>query len=253
MGWVAQDDDILPRTLVETATDNHTRRAVLARLREKYPAIAQLNRAWGTDLPEWETLESRGCRLDEKQRAAAGADFRALLGFIAERYFSTCRAAMDAAMPGCLYLGPRMNVFTLEVVEQAARHCDVVSFNVYAPSPSAGGKEALLLAKRLDFPMLVGEYHFNALDSGLFGRRPVAVETQEERAAGFTGYLRDALAHPNCVGTHWFQYADQPVTGRPDGENFNIGFVTVTDTPYPLLRAAARETGRKLYELRKQQ
>ena len=34
------------------------------------------------------------------------------------------------------------------------------------------------------------------------------------------------------MGTHWFQWWDQPSTGRFDGENYNIGFVNVTDQPY---------------------
>lgn len=35
------------------------------------------------------------------------------------------------------------------------------------------------------------------------------------------------------VGAHWFQYADQPVTGRLlDGENSHIGLVGITDIPF---------------------
>ena len=50
------------------------------------------------------------------------------------------------------------------------------------------------------------------------------------------------LDNPAFVGCHWFQYVDEPLTGRSfDGENYNIGFVTVTDTPYPELVAAARQ------------
>ena len=38
-------------------------------------------------------------------------------------------------------------------------------------------------------------------------------------------YVSEALEHPAVVGTHWFQYRDQMVTGRGDGENYQIGFV----------------------------
>ena len=50
---------------------------------------------------------------------------------------------------------------------------------------------------------------------------------------------------PELVGTHYFQWADQPSTGRFDGENYNIGLVDVTDRPYPdLVRGAeGRRTG----------
>ena len=51
------------------------------------------------------------------------------------------------------------------------------------------------------------------------------------------------------VGTHWFQWLDQPVTGRSDGENYNIGFIDATDRPYAELAAAARETHARLLEV----
>ena len=44
---------------------------------------------------------------------------------------------------------------------------------------------------------------------------------------------------------------DEPLTGRAyDGENYNIGFLTVTDTPYPELVAAARAIHRQTYQQR---
>jgi agarase len=53
------------------------------------------------------------------------------------------------------------------------------------------------------------------------------------------------------VGTHWFQYQDQPTTGRVyDEENYQIGFVDIADTPYAELVAAARSVAAQLYSLR---
>jgi len=40
----------------------------------------------------------------------------------------------------------------------------------------------------------------------------------------------------------WFQWIDQPPTGRSDGENYNIGFLDVTDRPYKELVDAVKET-----------
>jgi len=51
---------------------------------------------------------------------------------------------------------------------------------------------------------------------------------------------------PELVGTHYFQWADQPSTGRLDGENYNIGLVDVTDRPYPDLVEALKETHRRV-------
>jgi hypothetical protein len=52
------------------------------------------------------------------------------------------------------------------------------------------------------------------------------------------------------VGTHWFQFGDQATTGRGDGENYQIGFLDVCDTPYAETIAAARQVGYGLYATR---
>jgi hypothetical protein len=58
----------------------------------------------------------------------------------------------------------------------------------------------------------------------------------------YAHYLRSVANNPDFVGTHWFQYVDEPLTGRTlDGENGHVGFVTVADLPYKGLVAAARE------------
>jgi len=55
-------------------------------------------------------------------------------------------------------------------------------------------------------------------------------------------YLRAVADNPDFVGAHWFQYIDEPLTGRTlDGENAHVGFVTVADLPYVDLVAAARD------------
>jgi flagellar biosynthesis/type III secretory pathway protein FliH len=41
------------------------------------------------------------------------------------------------------------------------------------------------------------------------------------------------MSEPSIVGVHWFQYLDQPVTGRLlDGENGHFGLVGITDIPF---------------------
>ena len=76
------------------------------------------------------------------------------------------------------------------------------------------------------------------------------VNTQQERAAAYEKYIVSALQNPRMVGAHWFQFADQPTTGRFEGENFQIGFVSITDTPYETIIRKSREIGDKLYQLR---
>jgi hypothetical protein len=71
----------------------------------------------------------------------------------------------------------------------------------------------------------------------------------EERAVAYRYYVEKAASHPALIGTHWFQWIDQPSTGRFDGENYNIGLVDVTDRPYPDMIKASKETFTRLLNI----
>ncbi|MBU4458942.1 MAG: beta-agarase, partial [Verrucomicrobia bacterium] len=127
----------------------------------------------------------------------------------------------------------------------AAPYCDAIGFNKYEYDV---GK--LKLPDGIDRPVVIGEFHFGALDRGMFHTGLKATADQNDRAAKFKAYLESALRHPNIVGAHWFQYRDQATTGRTDGENYQIGLVDICDTPYPETLAAARAVGAEMYALR---
>lgn len=96
--------------------------------------------------------------------------------------------------------------------------------------------------------LLIGEFHFGALDRGLFHTGLVSLPNQKARAQTYIAYVRGPLRHPQFVGCHWFQYFDEPTTGRSyDEENYQIGFVDIADTPYAETIAACREVGYSLY------
>ncbi|MFA6564195.1 MAG: hypothetical protein WCV00_19990 [Verrucomicrobiia bacterium] len=165
---------------------------------------------------------------------------------LAERYFSVVSAMMKKHAPNQLYLGCRFAIRPKEVVAVAAKYCDVVSFNIYADTVDP---EKWKSANDLGKPVVIGEFHFGATDRGMFhtGLRPT--KSQAERAKAYAKYVRSVLAMPAFVGCHWFQYVDQPLTGRFDGENYNIGLVTITDTPHPELTAEARKVNAEVYRL----
>ena len=55
----------------------------------------------------------------------------------------------------------------------------------------------------------------------------------------YSEWIKAATANPYCVGVNWFQYRDEPVTGRGPGngdylvlgEDYAFGLVKVTDQP----------------------
>ena len=80
-------------------------------------------------------------------------------------------------------------------------------------------------------PALIGEFHFGSVDRGLFWEGLVGVGRESERGPAYARYVRGVADNPDFVGAHWFQYLDEPLTGRTlDGENAHIGFVTVADS-----------------------
>jgi len=156
------------------------------------------------------------------------------------------RAILGEVAPGVLYLGCRFAWANPLAIQAAAKSCDVVSFNIYRPTAAD-----LKLPEGVDLPVIIGEFHFGALDRGMFHTGLVPVKDQAERARAYVEYIRGLLRHPSFVGCHWFQYQDEPTTGRVyDEENYQIGFVDIADTPYPETIAASREVGRDMYRER---
>lgn len=120
---------------------------------------------------------------------------------------------------------------------------DVCSINVYEYEPTKQVERAYRLTGR---PILIGEFHFGAPADGL-GAGLVQARDPVERGKAYRYYIEQAAALPGFVGAHWFTWRDEPVTGRGDGENYNIGFVDVTDRPYLEMVGAAKATNRHLF------
>ncbi|MCA9431660.1 MAG: hypothetical protein KC940_14205 [Candidatus Omnitrophica bacterium] len=155
---------------------------------------------------------------------------------------------MKANAPNQLYLGCRFSGYTRIAVEACAKFADVISFNIYRTTVDP---EAWKWLEEIDKPAMIGEFHFGALDRGMFHPGLVEAPNQAGRGEFYERYVWSVAKHPNFVGCHWFQYIDEPITGRThDGENYNIGFVDVTDTPYRELVHSAQKVHSEVYNIR---
>lgn len=232
------------------AETSPAKRALLVQVKRKYGDISRLNSAWGTALGGWPALDGpwKPAAKDSDWTSGFKSDLAAFVKELARTYFQTVRRQLKSADPDHLYLGCRFAWRTQEAVAAAGEFCDVVSFNIY--DRRVDPKKWAILAT-LDRPSIIGEFHVGALDRGMFHAGLVSSANQEERARVYADYVSSVLDNPNLVGCHWFQYIDEPLIGRSyDGENYNIGFLTVTDTPYPELVAAARKIHREAYSRR---
>lgn len=121
---------------------------------------------------------------------------------------------------------------------------DILSFNCYNLMPS---KDMMDRALRLtDMPMMIGEYHFGTVDRGM-AQSLWQVNSQQERGVAYRYYTEQAYSHPGMIGTAYFQWCDQDLMGRGDGENYNCGLIDVTDRPYKDQVEAMMETAKRLY------
>ena len=170
------------------------------------------------------------------------AELAAFTRHFADRYFDVIRSAIRKAAPNRLYLGCRFAWSCPAAWKSAAEHCDVVSVNIYGLLPQKD--QIKYVAGK---PLLIGEFHFGALDRGSLSAGLVPTVDQRDRAEHYKAYVRAALASPQIVGAHWFLWADQPLTGRFDGECYQTGLVDVTDRPYPEMVAAMRELAKEIY------
>jgi hypothetical protein len=163
-----------------------------------------------------------------------------------QHYLDTINAAVRRHDTNHLNLGIRFGGNPHDEVIQAAHGFDVFSVNIYRYAP----ERAVLdhICSLVPKPILIGEFHIGAPERGL-APGLVQAMNQAERAVAYRYYVEQCAAHPALVGTHWFQWLDQPATGRNDGENYNIGFVDVTDQPYAEMVAAARLTHGRLLEV----
>ena len=215
-------------------------------LRTFYCAVRELNHEWGTTFQSWEELRQNRRPLPFPERAEG--DLIRFNGKFLDRFYQVCRDTIKSVAPNQLYLGSRFNQEELpELYQAASRHCDVVSCNVYTWSFDGFSRPGL----ERDKPILITEFHVGVLDRGMFNAdgRPAGVG-QIDRALAYERLLQGALLHPQIVGTHYFEWADQCLTGRGDGENFAIGLVDVADTPYQTLVETMRKIGSQMVEYR---
>ena len=159
---------------------------------------------------------------------------------MADTYFKTIADSLKWHAPNHMLLGGRFAITTPEAIAACAQYCDVLSFNFYTREPQHGYDFAVLRA--LDKPLLISEFHFGSRDRGPFWGGVSEVYKEDERGPAYAHFLDKALEEPGIVGVHWFQYLDQPASGRLlDGENGHLGLLGITDRPWQGFVEAVRK------------
>lgn len=170
-------------------------------------------------------------------------------GMLAEQYYSKVSTALKKYMPNHLYLGSRLHGRPRgikQVVEAAARWCDVISVNFYDyPTPN----EEISHPKKwgewtLGRPCLITEFYAKGVEPSYIDLQDGAgymVQTQRDRGVFYQNTCLEILQSGYYIGWQYFRWID-------DGTS-NKGVVSVNNEPWVEMNAYMKELNSQAYRL----
>lgn len=220
-----------------------SKEALIGFLQERYGDLAAFNAAWKLSLAGWEDLRQPIADAAKLSDAAARDlnDFSRIL--IAE-YVRVPAQACKAYDPHHLNCGLRYPYIAYPNLACGAEYLDIFDINDYRYDPKP---YITWLSTLTDKPIMVSEFHHGSLDRGLPVTGIRGVRTQEERGVAYRFYMEQAASCPAFVGSVYFTLNDQPILCNAGQENYNIGFVDITNRPHTEITDALRQTAEHIY------
>ncbi len=222
----------------------HSKDYIVGHLREKYEDIARLNDAWGASFASFDALYTPFEAADIGETAMN--NLMECTVEMVRRYIRVPAEAARRADPNHLNLGIRYAWLSSPALAAGCEYTDIFSFNCYSMDPWDSIEN---FSKMTGKPVIIGEFHFGALDRGMDATGLRGVENQHERGVAYRRYMHRAASHPMCLGAHYFILYDQAYLGRFDGENYQIGVLDVCSRPYTEFLEGIVKTHGELYKV----
>ena len=213
-------------------------------LSQKYSSVEEFNKSWNLSLISFEDITKE--IFDDFPSETAKTDFWSFSEILVAKYVNVPCDEVEKVDPDHLNLGMRYAWMSSDLLYKAGERFDVFSINGYG---NPGPPETAEIARISGKPVMIGEFHFGATDYGLPATGIQGALSQTDRGKAYRYYIEQGLARPELIGMHYFQWLDQPVFGRLDGENYNIGFMDICNQPYRELVDAAKLTHQKMYDV----
>jgi hypothetical protein len=199
--------------------------------------LAALNAAWGTNANSVSELYSAVPN-------PPANDIEQLREYYEGQFYATLYATVKSIDPNHLYFGswivPGWWVNQQDWFLQAAS-ADVVGYDLYTPGYHTALLDQLLASTNK--PVLTGEYGFPPTyryQKGLGFYAPgISPDDDLQAAEYYASWLGSASSDPHSVGALYFEYRDEPLSGRGPGngslpvygEDYAFGAVDETDRP----------------------
>ncbi len=213
-------------------------------LSQQYSSVEEFNQSWNQSLSDFEALTQQV--FDEYPSEKAKDDFRKFSEILVAKYVNVPCDEVEKVDSNHLNLGMRYAWLSSDLLYKAGERFDVFSINGYG---NPGPPETAEIARISGKPVMIGEFHFGATDRGLPATGIQGALSQADRGKAYRYYIEQGLTRPELIGMHYFQWLDQPVFGRFDGENYNIGLLDICNNPYKELIEAMEQTHQKMYEV----
>jgi hypothetical protein len=230
--------------MLYNAEEGATRVALKEFLAKKYGNETNLSGAWEMEVTFGQIEKGKWKKKFTEKALSDLEDFSQVM---VEKYFTNLSDACRKFDPNHLNLGIRYAGVPPIWAVKGMQSFDVFSMNNYREKVPFD--ETAEIHEMLQMPVIIGEWHFGALDAGLPSSGIGHVHTQEDRGKAYRVYIEDAAANPYCIGTHWFTLYDQSALGRFDGENYQIGFLDICNKPHEPICDAAIVSHENIYDI----
>ena len=244
--WAFVDNLVLADEVLYNPERTVCKEKLIAALKEKYQTVETLNTAWNTKFTDFDDLY-QPIRDASAKSEAAKEDQKTFSKEMLRAYVEIPSKACREVDPNHMILGMRWAWISDPDLATGWENFDVFSINCYAVDPTEAISHVVELG--VDLPIMIGEFHFGALDTGLSATGLEGVLTQKDRGKAYRYYCERVAAHPNGVGCHYFQCYDQFVLGRFDGENYNIGLFDICSRPYQDMASYVKQCSEAMYEI----
>ncbi|HJB22909.1 MAG TPA: beta-galactosidase [Candidatus Jeotgalibaca pullicola] len=227
--WAFEYDVLLAEELFGLKEQTYTKQAFIAYLESKYTSIEDLSKAWKLEAASnFDAIFTDEIK-KKLHTEAAQEDLHQFSKEMIRQYVSIPAQACKKIDEHHLNLGMRYAYIANESMLAGSENFDVFSINCYQEDPTDKINQ---VAELTGLPVMIGEFHFGALDKGLSSTGIKGCLTQKDRALAYNYYFEKAALHPNFIGAHYFSLYDQSCLGRFDGENYQFGFLDICSNAY---------------------